>query len=542
MILGYEQPVDIPMMSMYDKDMMKMYLGALQKDYEQGVADVKEFQKSIGDFYSPIAADMDTWNNLTNVPMQQLLRNPDLIRSVEGRALIQNFINSRPYGEMAKLRQSAEAAQQYVKNRDELKRQGLYSEAMDRWENPISVNDWNTAQNGAWTATSPSVFKTYDQMLKPIVDQLNASLHFLKNKDRYTQVWGVSDDRIQDSINANYEDLMAQPSMQYLASTVGNDPEAFKQVLFDRIKSKTREEEKTDEGRYKADTMAIERQKLALDRQKVANATANADKDKTKPTDSYRYSVWSSAMRNRGIEDPEVYINAKKARALDYIKNMKVYSTSLGKTVPFSQLSNKEKEIVLNGNGVVSKKYQSALNKFDKEMQSDAFYRWRKNGGYASNASLALAQSDDSSAFAAQYDDAMKIKDGGNLIGYWAPIKSVFHTITEVTGRTGHWSNIKGHYSENDDIRNRIVSFTPITSDRNMIVQYENSTHSYHAYRLVRVTLDDDSKQNMWMETFDPTDFTSRPAKDHDSKALHAVNQGVSPIGSALTGQIYTEE
>lgn len=540
MILGYEQPVDIPMMSMYDKDMMKMYLGALQRDYEQGISDVKEFQKSIGDFYSPIDADMNAWNNLTTVPMQQLLRNPDLIRSVEGRALIQNFINTRPYGEMAKLRQSAEAAQQYVKNRDELKRQGLYSEAMDKWENPISVNDWDTMKNGAWTTTSPSVFKTYDQMLKPIVDQLNAAPHFLKNKDKYTQVWGVSDDRIQDSINANYEDLMAQPSMQYLASTVGNDPEAFKQVLFDRIKSKMREEEKIDEGRYKADTMSIERQRLALARQKSANTTSS---DKIKTTDSYRFGVWRNAMAIRGIDDPtgQTYVNAKIARALDYVKNMKVYSKRIGKSVPFSQLSNSEKQIVLRGNGPVSKKYQSALNKFDEEMQSDSFYRWRKNGGYASNASLSLAQADDSSAFVSQYDDAMKIRDNGNLIGYGAPIKQAFHTITEVTGRTGQWSNIKGHYSENDNIRNRIISFTPITSNRNMIVQYEKSTHSYHAYRLVRVTLDDNTKQNMWMETFNPTDWESKAAKDHDSKALHAVNQGVSPIGSALTGQFYTE-
>jgi hypothetical protein len=39
MILGYEQPVDIPVMSMYDKDMMKMYLGALREDYQQGIKD-----------------------------------------------------------------------------------------------------------------------------------------------------------------------------------------------------------------------------------------------------------------------------------------------------------------------------------------------------------------------------------------------------------------------------------------------------------------------------------------------------------------------
>lgn len=37
MVLGYEKPVDIPVMSIYDKDMMKTYLGALQRDYEQGL-------------------------------------------------------------------------------------------------------------------------------------------------------------------------------------------------------------------------------------------------------------------------------------------------------------------------------------------------------------------------------------------------------------------------------------------------------------------------------------------------------------------------
>ena len=69
MILGYEQPVDIPMMSMYDKDTMKMYLGALQRDYEQGIADQKEFNKTFGDFYSPSSVDMQNWYNMTQKPI-----------------------------------------------------------------------------------------------------------------------------------------------------------------------------------------------------------------------------------------------------------------------------------------------------------------------------------------------------------------------------------------------------------------------------------------------------------------------------------------
>lgn len=89
MILGYEQPVDIPVMSMYDKDMMKMYLGALREDYQQGLEDQKEFNKMASEFYSPIAKDNDTWYNITTKPIVEYLnQNPDAIRSVEGRAAI----------------------------------------------------------------------------------------------------------------------------------------------------------------------------------------------------------------------------------------------------------------------------------------------------------------------------------------------------------------------------------------------------------------------------------------------------------------------
>ena len=37
MILGYEKPVEITPMSMYDTDMMKTYLMALKDDYDKAV-------------------------------------------------------------------------------------------------------------------------------------------------------------------------------------------------------------------------------------------------------------------------------------------------------------------------------------------------------------------------------------------------------------------------------------------------------------------------------------------------------------------------
>lgn len=57
------------------------------------------------DFYSPSDIDNQNWYNITAKPLQDYLnQNPDAIRSVEGRAWIRNFINSRPYAQMATMR------------------------------------------------------------------------------------------------------------------------------------------------------------------------------------------------------------------------------------------------------------------------------------------------------------------------------------------------------------------------------------------------------------------------------------------------------
>lgn len=73
MILGYEQPVDIPVMSMYDNDMLKMYLGALKSDYDEGLKEQQEFNKMASEFYSPIDKDNESWYNMTTKPIVEYL-------------------------------------------------------------------------------------------------------------------------------------------------------------------------------------------------------------------------------------------------------------------------------------------------------------------------------------------------------------------------------------------------------------------------------------------------------------------------------------
>ena len=124
-ILGQEQPVVYSMDEIFNPTTMNMvlqaqqnYVNAMHEDYMQGVKDMKDFAKQYGDFYSPFTKDNETWDRLTNGAIREVMDKygPDMLRSMEGRALIQKIINSVPYGELQKLRASVQPAMQYLKN------------------------------------------------------------------------------------------------------------------------------------------------------------------------------------------------------------------------------------------------------------------------------------------------------------------------------------------------------------------------------------------------------------------------------------------
>ena len=120
MVLGYEQPVDIPVQSIYNTDMMKTYLGALQRDYEQGVKEFNDFRDKYGDFISPIDGASEEYYNTgvgSVMNVYDSLRNQgiDPIRSVEGRGALIRAINGVDRAKLARIRQSSENATTYLK-------------------------------------------------------------------------------------------------------------------------------------------------------------------------------------------------------------------------------------------------------------------------------------------------------------------------------------------------------------------------------------------------------------------------------------------
>ena len=166
--LGLERPIEYGRQQIFDPTTAQMvleaqqqYANAVYNDYQQGVQEMKEFNKEFGNFMSPITADQEWWNDNVTKPVQDLINDAyangvDLLRSPQGRAMISKLIASRPYGDMAFKKLRAENAREYYKNAGVLAAQNKYDKdfAMFNGEDP---NQW--AENYAGM-TAPTQFQT----------------------------------------------------------------------------------------------------------------------------------------------------------------------------------------------------------------------------------------------------------------------------------------------------------------------------------------------------------------------------------------------
>lgn len=197
------------------------YINMLYNDYQQGVQDMKEFYKEYGGFLSPIQKDMDWYaNNVTGVIQNYVndlyAKGIDPLRSAEGRAGISRLIAGMPYGKIAQLRQSAETAKEYVKNYGKLAAAGLLNEDAEKNYFGRDLTTWDTINgSGVWGASSPMENKTMDEIIEPIIKNLDYTYDAERTKqandgnDYYT----VTEDRIRQTIADAMPDLMTDKTM-----------------------------------------------------------------------------------------------------------------------------------------------------------------------------------------------------------------------------------------------------------------------------------------------------------------------------------------
>lgn len=270
---------------------MQQYGQALREDYYKNQEKLDNFIKEYGQFTSPIEKDAENFYKLTTGGLGKMFDDADsngidLLRSREGRSLIQRYIMSRPYQDLAKLKQSAEYAKQYIENAGRLDAQGKYNKDQAEMLDG-NLKGWDTLEgNGVWSKSSPSEFMSVEDMLLPTIKQLEGAKRLdttLSGKGKYKgyRVYNVSMDQARDAVNNSFADLMQKPSMKYFFKTSGMTEDQFKEFLASKAQNQIGNEEKKDDlyffNQEKAYNQQIAREKMAFDYQ-LAKEKMNQDR------------------------------------------------------------------------------------------------------------------------------------------------------------------------------------------------------------------------------------------------------------------------
>lgn len=272
MVLGYEKPVDIPMMSMYDKDMMKMYLGALQDDYKQGLADQKEFANNYNNFVSVMPGANEAYYNAgmkgINDEYDRLVKmGIDPIRSVEGRGRMAKARAAANIPLMNNIKADSAAYEQYQKAAGALAAEGKYDKNFNDWwlkKNGIDPNNWDFNGQRRWDVLSPVKTSTIEEMLRPTYEEL-AKTAYTRDEDLSKNGWivdVVKPDSITKALNRDIDDLLKNPNMQYFYENSGLSRDDFmNNVLAQDLAGKLTPNVKPDEVYQFNQKMALERAK-----------------------------------------------------------------------------------------------------------------------------------------------------------------------------------------------------------------------------------------------------------------------------------------
>lgn len=199
------QYVPIPFEQLYRVG--KEYNDRLNTAYD----DINEQLNKWKEFRSPSAVDTQAFYDLTLKPAQELVNkfaaNPDLIKTQAGRAEIQQFINSRPYGELSNLQQSRDAMLQRQKLEQQLSLAGKYNPL---WHG-MDYTNYDTSASGIMNDLNLIPYKSEVDLVKPYVDNLKPSYLYSKNGYDYS---GVSTDTTDEMVKRNLSSIYNTPEAQ----------------------------------------------------------------------------------------------------------------------------------------------------------------------------------------------------------------------------------------------------------------------------------------------------------------------------------------
>lgn len=235
MVYSNDQWIQLPTKDIYDTNMMLAAVQAAKDMYEKGVKQLEDFNKTYGDFYSPISKDMEWYNQNVTGKVRDTINDLyaqgiDPIRSAEGRAILQRLIYNMPVGEINQRKQSAETATQFNAAKQKAIANGTYSQDMeDILANGMNPDNWDTGIMGVFNRPSPYTYQTLHDFTAPLVDDTKASpltpqqvrdLNYApKSGYDYT---GITEDMQRRAIRDAVPGLYGSPIYQYYRKVAEN--------------------------------------------------------------------------------------------------------------------------------------------------------------------------------------------------------------------------------------------------------------------------------------------------------------------------------
>lgn len=214
--MGYETPVEMPSMGIYNTDLMKMYIAGVKDQYEKGQEEMKDFMKLYGDFYSPIAGDTQRYNDMTvggarDMINQMLTNGIDPYKSPEARAAISRYINSVPTGVLNAMKQNAENRKKYDEAVAQARLAGKLDPEYETWAlKQAGLDNFSTiGPNGeirTWDRLAPEIASDMTTVATPYFDKFKKDEKLKSDITGYTK-WGVSDENQKQAIDSAVEHL-----------------------------------------------------------------------------------------------------------------------------------------------------------------------------------------------------------------------------------------------------------------------------------------------------------------------------------------------
>ena len=188
---------------------MAVAINAAKDMYDRQEQRIEKFRDKYGSFYSPTQSHTDFYNENFNVGGfldDMYKKGIDPLRSAEGRALVQQWINSRPVGELERMKKSADTYQKYQDSIAELQSKGLYNpEFQDFVLNGKDIN--NLKRGEMWDIAAATPYQDLNQYTGHLFDKMEDELIESDPKTGYDW-YGVSRQKRADALDGALPEML----------------------------------------------------------------------------------------------------------------------------------------------------------------------------------------------------------------------------------------------------------------------------------------------------------------------------------------------